>query len=251
MAKKTGLAQNFYVHGYDLSGDVGSIASAGSPRGIHEVTALNASAVERLLGLSDAMLAFNTWFNDAALQEHIALRGLPKTDINVMWALGTTVGDAVAFFIAKQSNYDWTRGQDGSLEGTVEALGNAATAGGEGLWWGVMLSAGKITHASSGSSASFDDTAQTTQGARLQLQVFDIDSGTPTVVVEDSANDSSWATLKSFTAVADGAEPASEQVQVTGTVERYVRLTTTGTFSNLDFAVAYMRGTAEDDVDLS
>ena len=51
--------------------------------------------------------------------------------------------------------------------------------------------------------------------------------------------------------MANGNEPTAEQVTITGTVERYVRLTTTGTFSNLDFAVAYARGTAQDDVDLS
>jgi len=251
MAKSTGLAQNFYAHGYDLSGDVGSISNASSPRNVFEVTGLSASAVERLLGLSDSNIAYDLFFNDAALQEHAGLAGRATTDVNVLWALGTTVGDPAAFCTGKQLNYDWTRGADGSLTGSVETQGNATTAGAEALWWGKMLSAGKITHGSASSSSSYDDAAQTTAGARLQLQVFDINSGTPTVVVEDSPNDSSWSTLKAFAAVANGNEPTAEQVTITGTVERYVRLTTTGTFSNLDFAVAYARGTAQDDVDLS
>ena len=63
----------------------------------------------------------------------------------------------------------------------------------------------------------------------------------------DSANNSDWADLVSFTAVANGNEPASERVSVTGTVNRYLRVTSTGTFSNAKFIIAYRRGTAQDD----
>ena len=48
-------------------------------------------------------------------------------------------------------------------------------------------------------------------------------------------------------AVANGAEPASERKTVSGTVNRYLRLTTTGTFVNCIFAVAIRRGEAVDD----
>ena len=98
---------------------------------------------------------------------------------------------------------------------------------------------------------SEDGAASTANGIRAALHIFDIDSGTPTVVIQDSADDSSFATILSFTAVADGAEPAAEYKTATGTVRRYVSVATTGTFTDLDFAVAYQRGTAQDSEDLS
>ena len=52
MAKQSGLGQQIFVHGYDLSGDVAAIDNAGSPREALDTTALNASAHERVLGLS-------------------------------------------------------------------------------------------------------------------------------------------------------------------------------------------------------
>jgi hypothetical protein len=247
MAKSTGLAQQFFVHGYDLSGDVSSIDTASSPREVLEVPNLAKSAMERLLGRSDGSLDFSTWFDDAAGLEHAALKGLPTTDIIVLWALGSSVSDASAAMTAKQINYDGSRGNDGSLAFSVQTR----ATGGIPLHWGKMLSAGKITHANASSSSSRDDSASTSAGARAWLLMTDIDSGTPTVKIEDSTDDSSWADLIAFSAIANGNEPTAEYKTVTGTVNRYLRITTTGTFSNADFAVAIQRGTAQDDEDLS
>tara|TARA_Y100000310_G_scaffold317160_1_gene369701 strand:- start:1223 stop:1969 length:747 start_codon:yes stop_codon:yes gene_type:complete len=245
MAKKSGLGQNLYIGGYDLSGDIGVINNAASPRVLLPITAINKSAMERINGPADGLIDFNAFFNDAALAAHAALSGLPATDVNVLWAIGTAVDDPAKMLVAKQVGYDPSRGADGSLLINVQAMVNGVAPE-----WGEMLSAGQITHASATSSASRDDTAATAAGAAAMLHIFDIDSGTPTVVIEDSPNDSAWSTLISFTAVADGAEPASERKTVATaatTPDRYLRLTTTGTFTNCDFAVAIRRGEAVDD----
>tara|TARA_R110000737_G_scaffold69432_1_gene97914 strand:+ start:856 stop:1191 length:336 start_codon:yes stop_codon:yes gene_type:complete len=86
MAKKSGLGQQIFVHGYDLSGDVAAIDNASSPRGLLDSTAINASAHERIMGLSDGNLAVSSWFNDSAEQEHAAYKGLPTTDRILTWA---------------------------------------------------------------------------------------------------------------------------------------------------------------------
>jgi len=247
MAKKTGLAENFYAHGYDISGDVGALQGVSSPRNTLEVPGIDASAMERLLGLASGLIDFNSWFNDAALREHAALKGLPTGDRVMVWAMGTTRGDSAAFLIAKQTNYDWARGEDGSLQASI----NAQSSNGVPLIWGNMLTAGKITDSSAANGTSIDDSASTTKGVRAVLQVFDISSGTPTFVFQDSANDSTWSTLISFAAVANGDEPTAEYKTATGTVDRYVRAITTGTFSNAQYAIVYQRGTADDDEDLS
>lgn len=243
VTKRTGLGDNLYVHGYDLSGDTGSIDNLACPRPLLDVTGINKSAFERVMGRSDAQVDWTSWFNDAALAAHAALSPLPTTDIIISYLRGTSQGDPAAMAVVKQLNYDPSRQADGALSFGVQAQGSAGVA----LEWGEQLTAGQDTIASSGAQASKDDGASSAAGLAAVLQVVDIDSGTPTVVIEDSANDSTWATLISFTAVANGSEPTAERKTVSGTVNRYLRLNPTGTFSDLDLVVSYRRGEAVDD----
>ena len=248
MAKGSGLAQAFFIGGRDLSGDVGSLSRCGSLRALHDVTGLNQSAIHRVNGLADGVIEFNPWFNDAAAQEHIALRGLPTADVIVLYANRSLVDAAAAGLVAKQMNYDWTRPADGSLAGVVQALAN-----GTPLEWGVMLTAGSITHASATSAASKDDAASSANGIVGYLQVVSIATGTPTFVIEESSDNGvgdAWTAKLSFAAVAQASAPTAERLTATGTVERYLRATTTGTFTNAVFAIMYRRGTAQDDVAL-
>jgi len=248
MAKKSGLGQEFYIHGYDLSGDVGSLDGVGAPRGTLDITAINKSAVERLNGRSDATLSFNTWFNDATEQEHAALKGLPTTDRVVLWAMGGSTGDAACAFPAKQLDYDGSRGTDGSLAFTVNCVADGVAAD-----WCELLTDGQVTHGSAGSNTSRDDGAATSAGLVAYLEIVDADSGTPTVTIQQSSDNGAsdaWATVLSFSAVGYASAPTAERVTVSGAVERYLRVTTTGTFSNADFIVATRRGTGEDDVAL-
>ena len=246
MAKKSGLGQQIFVHGYDLSGDVATIDNAGSPRNLLDITAINASANERLVGLSDGNISVSSWFNDATEQEHAALSGLVTTDRIVTWAFGATRGDVAACLVAKQLNYDGSRGTDGSLSFSVDTQ-----ADGISLDWCNTLTTGKETHSSAGSSTSRDDGAGTTAGMVAYLEITDCDSGTPTVTIQESSDNGSsdaWVNVLSFSAVGYASAPTAERVTSSGTVERYLRITTTGTFSNLDFCVSTRRGTSQDDV---
>lgn len=242
MAKQGGLGQEFFAHGLQIGADVAGIDDASSPRTFQDVTPITLSAIERVQLKSTGRLAFTVFFNDAAGQAHGELSTLPTTDVILLWALGTAINDPAAWLVAKQVNYDLARGAGGELTIGVEGVGQARP-----LEWGVMLSAGIDTFANSGSKASKDDAASSAAGLAAVLALDDIDSGTPTFVIEDSPNDSSWSTLVSFAAVADGAEPTAERVTVSGTVNRYLRITTTGTFTNADYAVAYRRGLSTED----
>ncbi len=242
MAKKSGLDQRFYIQGNDLSGDISALNGVSSPRGVIDVPNLAKSAMERLYGLSDGQMEINSWFNPAAGQAHPVLSALPTTDVIALWALGAAVGDVAAAIVAKQINYDPDRAADGAFAFTTEVLSNTGVP----LEWMNMLTAFLDTQASSGTTASRNDLAGTSNGLAAVLQVNEIDSGTPTVTIEDSANDSSWATLVAFSAVANGAEPTAERVTVAGTVDQYLRLNISGTFVNLDYAVATRRGESVD-----
>lgn len=246
MAKKSGLGQGFFAHGFDISGDVGVIDNGASPRDLLDVTGIDKSAHERINGLSDGLLVYTAWFNDAAGQAHFALRGVPTTDVILLWAMSAVIGDKAAGLVAKQMNYDGSRGADGSLTFAVEGRAN-----GTPLEWLDLLTAGKITHSSATNGTSDDNAVSTADGLIGYLEMVDIASGTPTISIEDSVDDAVFVNLVSFAAIADGAEPTAERVTITGTVNRYLRAVSTGTFTNAQFVVATRRGTAQDDVSLA
>jgi hypothetical protein len=61
--KVTGLGDNFYVSGYDLSGDVSSIDQISMPMGVLDATGMTQRAMQRLKGLRDGMMAFTTFMD--------------------------------------------------------------------------------------------------------------------------------------------------------------------------------------------
>lgn len=250
MTKAGGLGQNFYVHGVDLSGDTSRVDNASSPRETQDATGINSNAAERILNRGSGRLAWTSFFNPAASQAHPTLSALPTTDIHVMWTLGTTRGDEVACLVAKQVNYDPSRAADASLLIAVEALGQ-----GERLEWCDLLVA-KKTHASATDETGIDFGSQTTAGGVGYLQHFSAASGTVEYDIEDSSNstngvDGAWANLLGFTDVATPWAATAQRVEVTGTVERWVRASTNGVFTTAVLAVAFRRGTADDDESLA
>ena len=66
MAKSSGLGQLLLVGGYNLSGDVGVVDGAESPRPVQEVPGMDVSAMERLMLLGDGRFSFKAYFNKAA-----------------------------------------------------------------------------------------------------------------------------------------------------------------------------------------
>ena len=238
MAKKSGLGNNLYIHGYDLSGDVGVINNITTTRGVQDVTSINKSAHERLLTHSDSNISFNSFFNDAALAEHAALSTLPTTDRIVTFVMGSTLGDTACALVGKQLNYDASRSADGGLTFSAQELGQ-----GFPLEWGISGTAGKVTHSSATNIGSIDNSAGTSNGASAYLQSFAVSSGSCVVKVQHSTNDASWSDLITFTG-ATGI--TAERGTSSGTVNRYLRVISSGTFSNCTFNVVIRRGTAND-----
>lgn len=252
MSKSSGIGDNLYIAGYDLSGDVGEITRVASPRGSYENTGINtAGGTERQLTHTDGAIDFRSFFNDATGQEHVALKAKGSgADRLVMATHGTARGNPAAMLSAKQVNYDGDRGADGSLTLDVQAL----AAAGIGLEWGVLLTAGKETIPSAATLGSQNNGAATANGLAAQLQLFDIASGTPVITIEESSDDGgadAYTTKITFTSVADGSEPAAERKTVSGAVEQYLRVRGGGTFTNAVVAVAVRRGTAQDDAPYS
>lgn len=246
MAKRSGIGQYIYVGGYDLSGDVGTINSVSAPRSTLGVTGISSSVLERVMAHGNGSLSFTSFFNDAAGQEHVALSALPTTDVVSIYAISGTRGDPAACLVAKQINYDPTRNTDGSLTMLTDMMSNASA-----LEWGKMLTASSETIASAGNLASLDElgaAGPTANGGIGYLEIMSLGSGTPTITIQDSADDAAWATLLTFTV---NSANTAERVTVTGNVDRYLRVEASGTFTNLVVASAFRRGTAQDDVSLA
>lgn len=106
--------------------------------------------MERLGGHRDGTIDFVTYFNPT--RAHPVFSALPRTDVLVTYARGTTLGNPVAEMLAKQTNYDPTRAADGSLTAVVNAVGN-----GFGLEWGEQLTAGLRTDTTATNGTSVDD----------------------------------------------------------------------------------------------
>lgn len=251
MTKKSGLAQNFYLGGYNLSGDTGAGNEIGGGlAGTQDVTGIDKSAFERKGLLRDGRLSWTSFFNPEKATDvpgttedraHTVLSSLPTTDRHMMWATGTSIGSAAACMVAKQIDYNPSRSADGSLTISVAGQANAY-----GLEWGDLLTAGIRTDTTGTNGSSLDlGTGSTAFGLQAYLHVFSFTGTSVTVKLQESSDNGAgdaWADVTggAFTA-ATGITAQRIQTGRTQTVERYLRVVTTGTFTNAKFAVAVIR----------
>lgn len=236
MSKASGLGDNLYLAGNDISNDVGSLSKISAKLATLEVTGINKSAVERLPGLRDGQMQFAPWFNKTGA--HAVLSTLPTTDRILTYCRGTAVGNAAASLYGPQLSYDGKRDAKGALTLDVTNDGD-----GYGLEWGLQLTAGirTDTTATNGSTLDLGAAPAGSYGAQAYLHVFDVTATDVTVTIEHSTDDASWGTLTSFTAVATADANSAQRIATSNTtaVDRYLRAitTTSAGFTSLAFAV--------------
>ena len=234
--KQSGLGDNVYVHGYNLSGDIGSFNRIGGGPAPSVVTGIDVSAFERIGGLRDGEISYSAWFNPAANRAHSRFSTLPRTDVIVSYERGTTLGSPAAACVAKQINYDFQRGNDASLTAAIQCQSN-----GFGVEWGIQLTAGVDTSlTAAGALTSVDTLAAADFGLQAYLHVFAFTGTSATVAIQDSSDNGTdpWTDITGaiFTA-ATGITAQRIQTSRTENVKRYLRVNVTGTFSALSFAV--------------
>jgi hypothetical protein len=244
MAKTTGLGDGFYLGGYDLSGDIGSLSAIHGGSKPLEVTAINKSAFERIGGPRDGGMKFMAYYNPAAGQAHPVLSALPLADVVATYRNGSTLGNAGACLVAKQVSYDPTRGNDGALTFETEALAN-----GYGLEWGEQHTAGLRTDtaATNGTGVDSGSGGTTNFGLQAYVQVTAFAGTDVTIKLQESSDNGAdvYANVTggAFTQVT--AAPVAERIATSPVlaVERYLRVvtSTTGGFTSLSFNVVVVR----------
>ena len=241
MAKVNGLNVRLYVEGYDLSGDANALNGMGYTNELLDVTTLDVSARKRIVGIVDGEVSVDAFFDPASSRQHAVWTSnsgkLTMADQDVLVQMCAAVGDPCVGLISKQGTYSTTRSPGSAISASATFTANAS-----GPDFGVMLTAHDDTHSSAGSGTVVDGGAATSNGGAAYLQIFSLASGSVTVSVQESTSSGgSYTNIVNFSTVAAAAAPASERLVMTGTVARYLKVTTTGTFSDAKIAVGFTR----------
>jgi hypothetical protein len=236
MAKTSGLGDHFFIGGADVSGDVSALGNIGGGPALLDGTDITQSAMARIPGLRDGRMEFTAFFNPTVGATHDKLAALPTSDVICTYCRGATLGNPAACLVAKQINYDPTRGNDGSF-----TFAASAQANGFGLEWGLQLTAGLRTDTAATNGASIDTTASASFGAQAYLQVTAFTGTDATVKIQDSADNSGFADVTGLAFTQVTAAPATQRLATlnTATIRRYLRAVTvtTGGFTSATFSV--------------
>jgi len=243
VAKQSGLGSNLYCDGFNLSGDALSY-EIGVESELLETTGIDKSAMERIQGLRTSTASFTSWFNDATGQQFDALKvPVAANGKLVTFTHGTTLGNAAAAGVFHQASFAGNRGDDGAF--TFES--EFQSIGGVPMEWGVQGTAGVRTDttATAGTAIDFGASPGTTNfGVAAYLQVFSFTGTSCTVKLQESSDNSGDAyadvTGGAFTA-ATGRTTQRIQTATNLAVERFLKVTTTGTFSSCAFHVTIVR----------
>lgn len=240
MTTKSGLGSRFFLDGYDISGDVGAVGTIRTSNNPLDVSSIDVGGMKRISGRKSGEMSWNVFFNDAAAQEHVALKAITRTDRCAMWAQScAAIGDLGIAVRGKQMSYDWNLGADGGLIGAVQMLSN-----GSPTEFVELLTPGKRTDTGATNGASLDGAAATTYGLAAYAFLTDFTGTDITLTIEDSANNSAFSAISGgaftqFTAV--GGQRL--QTAINGDVRRYVRIasSTSAGFTSATFVVAFVR----------
>lgn len=241
MAKGHGLGMGFDVDGIDLSGDVNAIGKlSGGLGGTQDMTGIDKYAPERQGLLRTGEVSLTSFFNPTSA--HPKWSTLPTVDVVAGIRFDQLIGGAGCGLVAKQTDYKPSRQKDGSLLCEVNL-----TCNGFGLEYGVQLTAGKRsdTGATAGAAVDYGAAVGTTNfGLQMYVQLYSF-TGTSITIKVQSSTDNAGDAYADVTGATTAALTAPTAVRiatgVTAAVERYLKVTTVGTFSQATFAVLACR----------
>jgi len=194
-----------------------------------------------MAGRSEGLLSFSGFFNPDTAGSHTALKTMDTAKVGgVAWGnnASPTIGDIAAGMPVNQFGYKVNSALDGVIVAEAE-LKSTGTA----LEWGTLL-ANSADLAATASLTSHDNGASSANGGSAYLFLHGVTaSDSIEVKIEDSPDDATWGDLATFTL--DGSAVGAERIAISGTIDRYTRVTATITDGSgspaFDFAVILCR----------
>jgi hypothetical protein len=214
---------------------------AGSEREMADSTVLTDSGHRYVPGLDTGTVSFDGLFDntvtagsqDATLD---AAHGAAAASVISLAPDGFALGNRVKSCEARENNYTYA-------SPVADVVSFQASWQSEGI-----VDSGVSLHdltsvSATGNGTSVDNTASSANGAVGALHVTaNTRDGSTTIKIQDSADNSVWADLITFTVVG-ATTTTAERVAVTGTVDRYTRIvhTLAGTTGAITYAAAVCR----------
>lgn len=230
MSKSSGLGDNFYCGGYDLSGDVASIDQTSGGPAVLDVTPIKAYANSVIGGIRQASVGFTTFWDASAGQEHVALSALPYTDTIATYFRGTGLGSPALSIRGKQIDYAPTRDNSGNLTMKTSITGDAY-----GMEWGIQLTNGLRTDTGVVTGAAYDTGQSWSNGCQAYLQIVAVTGGDVDITINQCAT--SGGSYDGLIDFGDTSSIGAFRQSYTGNIAEFLEVTTSGGFSSCTFAV--------------
>lgn len=242
--KSAGMGDQLWIGGNDLGADTNSLSAINGGFPTLPATAITNDAEARFAGPRDGSMTVVSYWNPDAGAAHSVYSALPTTDVICTYAHTQVIGGPSANLVAKQVDYQGARGQDGSFLLTVPMQAN-----GYGMQWAFQATAGKRTDAAATAAAAVSplDQASASPGAFggvLWVHLFSLGSGSVTIKAQESSDNSGDAYADVVGATTGALAAGVTAVRVaTGliAIERYIKIVTTGVFTNAVFAASFVR----------
>jgi hypothetical protein len=218
MAFIHGKGASVLVGAYDLSAFLNNVDTAATAD-TAEVSTFGDASKAYIPGLKDATLSLSGFFDGSASAVDEVLQAAigGSRVITVVPAGSGVIGNRAQLGQAIETSYNVTA-----------PVADAVTISAEAL----------VARTVAGTTAANDNTSSTANGATATLHCAAFTGTDITIKVQHSADNIAWADLITFTQLtAEGSELKS----ATGTVNRYLRVDASGTFTTATFAVAIAR----------
>lgn len=232
MAFIHGKSAAVLVDEFDLSAFLNTFDGAATAD-TAEVTTFGSSAKSYVAGTKDATISLGGFFDgsvgavDEVLQAALGSSAL----ISLAPAGIGTIGNRCSLADCLATSY----AVSATVGDAVSVTAEAQVTG--GMLPGVVL-ASLIARTATGQTASVDNGASTSNGAKAFLHITAFSGTDVTVKVQESADNSTWADMITFTqATAAGSQSGT----ASSTIDRYLRVAITGTFTSVTFAVTIAR----------
>lgn len=240
-----------YVNGYDLSNNAMSAGPLALDYGSENVSAMDwvvqgALPDTPVITIGD----LNGIFDDTAtsgIHDVLKAQGEHTIMLPIGFLAAPAQGDPVFGGKFECLNYQVTPPQNGIVTLTATYGPQRPSSQDYAKPWGVLLNALQA-RTGANSSTGVDGGGATTAGGWMMYQITAYaGTGSATISIDDSANNSTWAALSGMTsgAIAHTSMPCAGIVQLakTATVRQYTRWQLSlSTLTSVTFALAFFRG---------